>query len=153
MIFLIALWCSFLWCVILFDAMSIFCGICSITLISNSISCLRATRLCPVLSKGSSNYIASTSKISICIHPYFLIFCSLIPEAEGISLVSEIIAAFPALTQRPYKITVNHTALLQAIFEHSGIPIDKHNEIKRALVEAKSEKMSKLQVRWSWGFS
>lgn len=80
-----------------------------------------------------------------------LILYSLIPEAEGISLVSEIIDAIPVLSKRSYKITVNHTVLLLAIFEYSGIPVNKHDLVKRLLTEAKSEKLSKAQVSFSVG--
>nr|XP_039247644.1 eIF-2-alpha kinase GCN2-like [Styela clava] len=72
--------------------------------------------------------------------------CSLIPDAEGICAVSEIISSFPVLGKRSYQITVNHTILLLAIFAYSGISINKYDSVKRVLTEAKMEKLNKTQL-------
>lgn len=71
----------------------------------------------------------------------------MIPDAEGISAVAEIISAFPVLSSRSYKVMINHVVLLHAIFAHSGIPPIKYEAVQRVLADANTEKLSKTQVR------
>ncbi|XP_061551348.1 eIF-2-alpha kinase GCN2 isoform X1 [Phycodurus eques] len=71
---------------------------------------------------------------------------SLLPDAETIYTISEIVQEFPALQERNYNIYLNHTSLLKAILLHSGIPEDKLNQASNILCDAMSEKMTKREV-------
>ncbi|XP_037097500.1 eIF-2-alpha kinase GCN2 [Syngnathus acus] len=71
---------------------------------------------------------------------------SLLPDAETIYTISEIVQEFPALQERNYNIYLNHTSLLKAILLHSGIPEDKLNQASNILCEAMSEKLTKREV-------
>uniref|UniRef100_A0AAV2JI99 non-specific serine/threonine protein kinase n=1 Tax=Knipowitschia caucasica TaxID=637954 RepID=A0AAV2JI99_KNICA len=71
---------------------------------------------------------------------------SLLPDAETIYTIYEIIQEFPALQERNYNIYVNHTSLLKAILLHSGIPEDKLSQASNILCDAMSEKLTKREV-------
>ncbi|XP_055013276.1 eIF-2-alpha kinase GCN2 isoform X2 [Boleophthalmus pectinirostris] len=71
---------------------------------------------------------------------------SLLPDAETIYTVYEIIQEFPALQERNYNIYLNHTSLLKAILLHSGIPEDKLSQASNILCDAMSEKLTKREV-------
>ncbi|XP_077394275.1 eIF-2-alpha kinase GCN2 [Festucalex cinctus] len=71
---------------------------------------------------------------------------SLLPDAETIYTISEIVQEFPALQERNYNIYLNHTILLKAILLHSGIPEDKLNQASNILCDAMSEKLTKREV-------
>uniref|UniRef100_H3DJ97 eIF-2-alpha kinase GCN2 n=1 Tax=Tetraodon nigroviridis TaxID=99883 RepID=H3DJ97_TETNG len=71
---------------------------------------------------------------------------SLLPDAEAIYAVSEIIQEFPSLQERNYHIYLNHTSLLKAILLHSGIPEDKLSQASNILCDAMSEKLTKREV-------
>lgn len=71
---------------------------------------------------------------------------SLLPDAETIYTVYEIIQEFSALQERNYNIYLNHTSLLKAILLHSGIPEDKLSQASNILCEAMSEKLTKREV-------
>ncbi|XP_077411506.1 eIF-2-alpha kinase GCN2 [Vanacampus margaritifer] len=71
---------------------------------------------------------------------------SLLPDAETIYTISEIVQEFPALQERNYNIYLNHTSLLKAILLHSGIPEDKLNQASNILCDAMSEKLTKREV-------
>ncbi|XP_074548243.1 eIF-2-alpha kinase GCN2 [Halichoeres trimaculatus] len=71
---------------------------------------------------------------------------SLLPDAETIYTISEIIQEFPALQERNYNIYLNHTSLLKAILLHSGIPEDKLSQASNILCDAMSEKLTKREV-------
>ncbi|KAM3594076.1 uncharacterized protein V6R79_001838 [Siganus canaliculatus] len=71
---------------------------------------------------------------------------SLLPDAETIYTISEIVQEFPALQERNYNIYLNHTSLLKAILLHSGIPEDKLSQASNILCDAMSEKLSKREV-------
>ncbi|XP_053702069.1 eIF-2-alpha kinase GCN2 isoform X1 [Synchiropus splendidus] len=71
---------------------------------------------------------------------------SLLPDAETIYTVSEIVQEFPALQERNYTIYLNHTSLLKAILLHSGVPEDKLNQASNILCDAMSEKLTKREV-------
>ncbi|XP_033626734.1 eIF-2-alpha kinase GCN2-like isoform X1 [Asterias rubens] len=71
----------------------------------------------------------------------------LIPDAEVLHVVSEIINEFPALQARNYCIRLNHTAILRAVLNHCGISEDKHHEVYKILSDARTEKLSKLQIQ------
>ncbi|XP_070698000.1 eIF-2-alpha kinase GCN2 isoform X2 [Pempheris klunzingeri] len=71
---------------------------------------------------------------------------SLLPDAETIYTVSEIVQEFPVLQERNYNIYLNHTSLLKAILLHSGIPEDKLSQASNILCDAMSEKLTKREV-------
>ncbi|XP_028251384.1 eIF-2-alpha kinase GCN2 [Parambassis ranga] len=71
---------------------------------------------------------------------------SLLPEAETIYTISEIVQEFPALQERNYNIYLNHTSLLKAILLHSGVPEDKLSQASNILCDAMSEKLTKREV-------
>uniref|UniRef100_A0A8C8LPB9 eIF-2-alpha kinase GCN2 n=1 Tax=Oncorhynchus tshawytscha TaxID=74940 RepID=A0A8C8LPB9_ONCTS len=79
-------------------------------------------------------------------HPRELLECSfdvivpvtnsLLPDAETIFTISEIIQEFSVLQERNYHIYLNHTSLLKAILLHSGVPEDKLSHASSILCEA-----------------
>ncbi|XP_039598215.1 eIF-2-alpha kinase GCN2 [Polypterus senegalus] len=71
---------------------------------------------------------------------------SLLPDAETIYTISEIIQEFPVLQERNYSIYLNHTSLLKAIMLHSGIPEDKLGQSSTILCDAMSEKLTRQEV-------
>ncbi|XP_053488961.1 eIF-2-alpha kinase GCN2 isoform X3 [Ictalurus furcatus] len=71
---------------------------------------------------------------------------SLLPDAETIYTISEVIQEFSALQERNYTIYLNHTSLLRAILLHSGVPEDKVNQASSILCDAMSEKLTKREV-------
>uniref|UniRef100_A0A667YT01 eIF-2-alpha kinase GCN2 n=1 Tax=Myripristis murdjan TaxID=586833 RepID=A0A667YT01_9TELE len=71
---------------------------------------------------------------------------SLLPDAETIYTISEIVQEFPALQERNYQIYLNHTSLLKAILLHSGVPEDKLSQASSILCDAMSEKLTKGEV-------
>ncbi|XP_056867769.1 eIF-2-alpha kinase GCN2 isoform X1 [Takifugu flavidus] len=71
---------------------------------------------------------------------------SLLPDAEAIYAISEIIQEFPILQERNYHIYLNHTSLLKAILLHSGIPEDKLSQASIILCDSMSEKLTKREV-------
>uniref|UniRef100_A0A4W5N4R0 Uncharacterized protein n=1 Tax=Hucho hucho TaxID=62062 RepID=A0A4W5N4R0_9TELE len=87
------------------------------------------------------------------VHPRELLECSfdvivpvtnsLLPDAETIFTISEIIQEFSVLQERNYHIYLNHTSLLKAILLHSGIPEDKLSHASSILCDAMSEKLTR----------
>ncbi|XP_076017704.1 eIF-2-alpha kinase GCN2 [Genypterus blacodes] len=71
---------------------------------------------------------------------------SLLPDAEIIYTISEIIQEFPALQERNYLIYLNHTSLLKAILLHSGVPEDKLSQASSILCDAMSERLTKHEL-------
>lgn len=71
---------------------------------------------------------------------------SLLPEAETIYTISEIVQEFPVLQERNYNIYLNHTSLLKAILLHSGVPEDKLSQASTILCDAMSEKLTKREM-------
>uniref|UniRef100_A0A3P9Q7R6 eIF-2-alpha kinase GCN2 n=1 Tax=Poecilia reticulata TaxID=8081 RepID=A0A3P9Q7R6_POERE len=71
---------------------------------------------------------------------------SLLPDAETIYTVSEIVQEFPALQERNYNIYLNHTSLLKAILLHSGVPEDKLCQASSILCDARNEKLTRGEV-------
>ncbi|XP_073683302.1 eIF-2-alpha kinase GCN2 isoform X1 [Garra rufa] len=90
------------------------------------------------------------------VHPRELLECafdivipisnSLLPDAEAIYTVSEVIQEFSALQDRNYTIHLNHTSLLKAVLLHSGVPEDKLTQASNILCDAMSEKLTKREV-------
>ncbi|XP_030299750.1 eIF-2-alpha kinase GCN2 [Sparus aurata] len=71
---------------------------------------------------------------------------SLLPDAETIYTISEIVQEFPGLQERNYNIYLNHTSLLKAILLHSGVPEDKLSQAANILCDAMSEKLTRREV-------
>ncbi|KAK9533540.1 hypothetical protein VZT92_008652 [Zoarces viviparus] len=71
---------------------------------------------------------------------------SLLPDAEAIYTISEIVQEFPVLQERNYNIYLNHTSLFKAILLHSGVPEDKLSQASTILCDAMSEKLTKREV-------
>ncbi|CAB1330846.1 unnamed protein product [Coregonus sp. 'balchen'] len=71
---------------------------------------------------------------------------SLLPDAETIFTISEIIQEFSVLQERNYHIYLNHTSLLKAILLHSGVPEDKLSHASSILCDAMSEKLTRREV-------
>ncbi|XP_063039722.1 eIF-2-alpha kinase GCN2 isoform X2 [Engraulis encrasicolus] len=71
---------------------------------------------------------------------------TLLPDAETIYVISEIIHEFSALQERNYTVYVNHTSLFRAILLHSGVPEDKLMQAANILCDAMSEKLTKREV-------
>ncbi|XP_062863394.1 eIF-2-alpha kinase GCN2 [Trichomycterus rosablanca] len=71
---------------------------------------------------------------------------SLLPDAETIYTISEVIQEFSALQERNYTLYLNHTSLLRAILLHSGVPEDKLNQASGILCDSMSEKLTKREV-------
>ncbi|TRY83546.1 hypothetical protein DNTS_016256 [Danionella cerebrum] len=71
---------------------------------------------------------------------------SLMPDAEVIYTVSEIIQEFSVLQDRNYIVHLNHTSLLKSILLHSGVPEDKLTQASSILCDAMSEKLTKREV-------
>ncbi|KAL2098648.1 hypothetical protein ACEWY4_005128 [Coilia grayii] len=71
---------------------------------------------------------------------------TLLPDAETIYVISEIIHEFSALQERNYTVYLNHTNLLRAILLHSGVPEDKLMQAANILCDAMSEKLTKREV-------
>ncbi|KAK3093827.1 hypothetical protein FSP39_020697, partial [Pinctada imbricata] len=68
---------------------------------------------------------------------------SLIPDAELLIMMEEIIAEFPVLQQRTYYIRVNHVSVLHAVFLHAGVPQEKFHEVQHVLSGSKIESQNK----------
>ncbi|XP_052009423.1 LOW QUALITY PROTEIN: eIF-2-alpha kinase GCN2 [Xyrauchen texanus] len=71
---------------------------------------------------------------------------SLLPDAEVIYTISEVIQEFSALQDRNYIIYLNHTSLLKAVLLHSGVPEDKLTQASNILCDMMSEKLTKHEV-------
>ncbi|XP_032355681.1 eIF-2-alpha kinase GCN2 [Etheostoma spectabile] len=71
---------------------------------------------------------------------------SLLPDAETIYTIYEIVQEFPVLQERNYNIYLNHTSLLKAILLHCGVPEDKLSQASTILCDAMSEKLTKREV-------
>ncbi|XP_027975222.1 eIF-2-alpha kinase GCN2 isoform X2 [Eumetopias jubatus] len=71
---------------------------------------------------------------------------SSLPTAEVIYTICEIIQEFPALQERNYSISLNHTMLLKAILLHCGIPEEKLSQVYVILYDAVTEKLTRREV-------
>uniref|UniRef100_A0A8C4QBV3 RWD domain-containing protein 3 n=1 Tax=Eptatretus burgeri TaxID=7764 RepID=A0A8C4QBV3_EPTBU len=80
----------------------------------------------------------------------FDIICSpsagLLPDAEVIHVISDIIQKFSSLQDRNYVIQFNHTALIRAVLLHCGISEDKHSHVYAVLCDSMNEKHGKHQI-------
>jgi len=57
----------------------------------------------------------------------------MLPDAEVVYGVAEIIASFPMLASQKYEIRINHTRALRAVFTHCGIEDQHHSDALTAL--------------------
>jgi translation initiation factor 2-alpha kinase 4 len=71
----------------------------------------------------------------------------LVPDAEVIYLVSEVINEFPPLQTSGYSVLINHTSMLSAILHHCSVPEDQHIEVCSILWDAVSGKLRWEQTR------
>ena len=55
---------------------------------------------------------------------------SLIPDAEVMYVVTEIISEIPGLQNFQFSVWINHTSLLTSILKHCSIPEEKHDDVK-----------------------
>lgn len=58
---------------------------------------------------------------------------SLIPDAEVMHVVSEIISELPGLQDRHFRVWVNHTSLLSSVLTYCSIPEEKHSMVEKLL--------------------
>ncbi|XP_064621826.1 eIF-2-alpha kinase GCN2-like isoform X2 [Lineus longissimus] len=71
---------------------------------------------------------------------------NLVPEAEVLHIIHEIIHEFPPLKDRNYYLRVNHTALMRGILMHCGIADELHNDVVTIINETKTAKHKKQQL-------
>ncbi|XP_064415795.1 eIF-2-alpha kinase GCN2 [Latimeria chalumnae] len=71
---------------------------------------------------------------------------SLLPDAETIYTITEIIQEFQVLQERNYSIYLNHTSLLKAVMLHCGIPEDKLGHVYSILYDTMTEKLTRREV-------
>ncbi|XP_078419056.1 eIF-2-alpha kinase GCN2 isoform X2 [Cetorhinus maximus] len=89
-------------------------------------------------------------------HPRELLECAfdivtpitnnLLPDAEVIYTIVEIIQEFPVLQKRNYRIHLNHTGLLRAVILHCGIPEDKLQQVYNILCDSMMGKLTRQEV-------
>ncbi|XP_060076346.1 eIF-2-alpha kinase GCN2-like [Ylistrum balloti] len=72
---------------------------------------------------------------------------NLIPDAELLVLVQDIINEFPALQARNYYVRINHVLILHAILSHYGVPDDLKDETLRVLTGVKIESQNKSHMK------
>ena len=70
----------------------------------------------------------------------------LVPDAEVLLSVAEIIKEFPSLDSRSYYIRVNHAALMKCYLSSVGISDDRQSELLAILKEIRSEKDRNVQI-------
>ncbi len=54
---------------------------------------------------------------------------SLVPDAEVMCVVSEVISELPGLQEVQYNLVIGHTSLLASILSHCSIPVERHHEL------------------------
>ncbi len=54
---------------------------------------------------------------------------SLVPDAEVMCVVSEVISELPGLQEVQYNLVIGHTSLLASILSHCSIPMERHHEL------------------------
>ena len=65
---------------------------------------------------------------------------NLVPDAEVLLCVAEIIKEFPSLDARSYYIRINHTALIKSFLASIGVSDDRQSELLTILQEIRGEK-------------
>lgn len=71
---------------------------------------------------------------------------NLVPDAEVLLSVAEIIKEFPSLDSRNYYIRINHAALMKSYLTSVGISEDRQSELLAILQEIRSEKDRNVQI-------
>ncbi|XP_078262214.1 eIF-2-alpha kinase GCN2 isoform X2 [Rhinoraja longicauda] len=89
-------------------------------------------------------------------HPKELLECAfdivtpitsnLLPDAEVIHTIAEIIQLFPVLQERNYSIYLNHISLLRSVLLHCGIPEDKLQQVCSILCDAMTGKLTRREI-------
>ncbi|XP_059168618.1 eIF-2-alpha kinase GCN2-like isoform X2 [Physella acuta] len=64
---------------------------------------------------------------------------SVVPDAEVLAVVQEIIQMYPTLQARKYYVRINHMQLLKAVLLHCGIPTDRHTEVLMAVLDHRNK--------------
>ncbi|XP_063427677.1 eIF-2-alpha kinase GCN2-like [Mytilus trossulus] len=78
---------------------------------------------------------------------------SLIPDAEILIIVQEIINEFPALQSRSYYVKINHVTILRAVLMHSGIEDHLFDDVMTALSGPKVDSKTHTKSLNSLGLS
>ena len=71
---------------------------------------------------------------------------NLVPDAEVLLSVAEIIKEFPSLDSRNYYIRINHAALMKSYLTSAGISEERQSELLTILQEVRSEKDRNVQI-------
>ncbi|XP_032882473.1 eIF-2-alpha kinase GCN2 isoform X2 [Amblyraja radiata] len=89
-------------------------------------------------------------------HPKELLECAfdivtpitsnLLPDAEVIHTIAEIIQLFPVLQERNYSIYLNHISLLRSVLLHCGIPEDKLQQVCSILCDSMVGKLTRREA-------
>ncbi|XP_072120701.1 eIF-2-alpha kinase GCN2 isoform X3 [Mobula birostris] len=89
-------------------------------------------------------------------HPKELLECAfdivtpntnnLLPDAEIIQAIAQIIKLFHVLQERNYSIYLNHICLLKAVLLHCGIPEDKLQQVCNILCDVMTGKLTKREM-------
>ncbi|GFR96851.1 eukaryotic translation initiation factor 2-alpha kinase 4 [Elysia marginata] len=69
---------------------------------------------------------------------------SLIPDAEVLTIIQEIINKFPTLQTRNYYVRINHMSVLKAVLLHCGVPENVHPKALAFLAEYHANKKKGL---------
>ncbi|OWF52320.1 Eukaryotic translation initiation factor 2-alpha kinase 4 [Mizuhopecten yessoensis] len=96
-------------------------------------------------------------KMHHCQHPREITECAfdivthnqgnLIPDAELLVLVQDVINEFPILQTRNYYVRMNHVSILHAILSYNGVPDDLKDETLRILTGVKIESQNKSHIK------
>ena len=58
---------------------------------------------------------------------------SLVPDAEIMYLVSELISELPGLQEGQYRVLISHTSLLSSLLSYCSVPRHRHKELNNLL--------------------
>jgi translation initiation factor 2-alpha kinase 4 len=91
------------------------------------------------------------------VHPRELVECAfdivtsspgnLIPDAEIIYVVQDVINAFPVLGAKNYVVKLNHPQLVKAVLLHHGVPEEKFPPLFQLLTDSRNSPSSKFKVQ------
>ena len=79
------------------------------------------------------NYTAFAQQGLPHISPSYYLCFSLVPDAEVMYVVSEVLAELPHPHHWQYSVLVNHVKLTEAILQHCSIPKDRYNDVAALL--------------------
>ena len=71
---------------------------------------------------------------------------NLVPDAEVLLVVAEIIKEFPSLDNRSYYIRINHTGLVKSFLASIGVSDERQSELLAILQEIRGEKERNAQI-------